>query len=130
MNAKQRKDHFKLMIQRNKADKKKTDDDKEDDDESNEDKKLLQKLNANFNNQNEIVGYLFNFMNQVMTKTPETASVLTEYEGLEQMFVRGMLLTENQMLRKTICTKFQDIVKNVATKSEFPKELITDLLQL
>lgn len=82
------------MIQGNKADavKKQVD---EDDNDSNEDKNLLQKLTQNFTNQIEIVGYLFNFMNQVMNRLPESASVIIEYKELEQMFVRGMLLTEN-----------------------------------
>ena len=82
------------MIQGNKADAVKKQVDEEDND-SNEDKNLLQKLTQNFTNQIEIVGYLFNFMNQVMKRLPESASVIIEYKELEQMFVRGMLLTEN-----------------------------------
>ena len=82
------------MIQGNKADAVKKQVDEEDND-SNEDKNLLQKLTQNFTNQIEIVGYLFNFMNQVMNRLPESASVIIEYKELEQMFVRGMLLTEN-----------------------------------
>ena len=30
-----------------------------------------------------------------MNRLPESASVIIEYKELEQMFVRGMLLTEN-----------------------------------
>ena len=72
----------------------------DDDDEDPEDKKVMAKLHANFMEQSEIVAQLFNFVQIIFQKAPETANAINSYPELEQMLTRGMLQTENPSLRK------------------------------
>lgn len=126
--VKLRKDRYKLMIKGNKADNVKKQDE-DDADDTNEDKKLLQALTDTFKNQTEILAHLFNFMNQIFTKNAEAIKALAEFPHLEDLFVSGMLVSENPKLRSVICQQFSELIKNFAVKSEL-SHLSRSLLML
>lgn len=81
------------MASGNRAEKGKGNED--DDDGDSEDKKLLVSLMKGFREQADIVHDLFDFVDSVITISPETPSVIMKYPDLEGMLERGMILCEN-----------------------------------
>jgi hypothetical protein len=104
-----------MMVLGNKAEKAKAVDD--DDDGDSEDKKLLLSITASFREQSEIVQHLFDFISEVFSIDAETPLVIVNYPGLSSMLERGMILTENQFLRKSVGERIKDILKEVHTKT-------------
>jgi len=102
-----------MMVLGNKAEKAKAVDDEDDGD--SEDKKLLLSITASFKEQSEIVQHLFDFISEVFSIDPETPLVIVNYPGLSSMLERGMIITENQFLRKSVGERIKDILKVVHT---------------
>lgn len=120
--TKLRKYRQKMLMKGNKVDDKKKSADEEED-EVNEDKKLIMALQTGFNSQIDILNYLFNFMNNIFQRHPETLPAIADFPHLEDLFVTGMLMSENINLRRSICSKFAEIVKNAVKNSEFGSTL-------
>lgn len=90
----------------------------EDDDEDPEDKKALGKLERIFADQARIVRQLFDFVQVIYSRAPETAETIRSYPELERMFVRGMLQAENPQLRRQICTRMREGIAPAVSRQD------------
>ena len=104
-----------MMVLGNKAEKAKAVDD--DDDGDSEEKKLLLSITSGFKEQSEIAQQLFDFITEVFRLDAETPLVIVNYHYLSSMLERGMILTENQFLRKSMSERIKDILKELHTKT-------------
>ena len=104
-----------MMVLGNKAEKAKAVDD--DDDGDSEEKKLLLSITSGFKEQSEIAQQLFDFITEVFRLDAETPLVIVNYPYLSSMLERGMILTENQFLRKSMSERIKAMGISVLPRS-------------
>ena len=106
--AKLKKQRQKMMAMGNKAEKGKSMQD--DDDDEMEEKKVLQTVLQGFKEQADIVSLLFKMVNQIFMIDQETLMVVVGYPNLSQMLERGMVLSENHLLRENMSKRVNEIL--------------------
>ena len=67
--------------------------------EANEDKRLQKGIYAAFTEQSGVVSKLFALMSEILSQEPSLSQKINDYPNLESMLKKGMLLTENLLLR-------------------------------
>ena len=84
----------------------------DEDDGDSEEKKKRDQLLVSFKEQADIVKNLFNFLNEVFSRSDRETlpTVIMGYPQLSQMLERGMILTENFYLRRSMSDRIRDIL--------------------